>query len=416
MRASWQTPVQWPGAADDRPALQAGTLLKWGLLFGLLSLTVLDRFGLRAGQLYTVHPAMLALFGLVALTLLTGAAEINLRSAFHYAALASVAVAGYLVNASFGASQYVSVGSCLLLLVLYAPFMISRSPAAGAAAPWLWTTRMYIGFALFVAAAGIVQFGAQFVFRAPWLFDFTPLIPAPIRGLEVWRGVAPVGDWIKSNGFFLREPSFFSLHMALGLLCELNLSRRRWVMAILALGLVLSYSGSGLLVLGVGLLFPLGRSSLLRLGAALALLALVFVVFGDVLNLSYIVARLGEFNSERSSAHCRFIAPAVATLQGLDANPWTALLGHGPGTLEKMHSTCETTFAKVPFEYGLLGALALGLLVLGVLRRSALPVGIRAALLAAWLTQPFLLGPEWVLLTYMLCAMWRDSRESSDER
>jgi hypothetical protein len=184
-------------------------------------------------------------------------------------------------------------------------------------------------------------------------------------------------------------------------------------MAILILGLLLSYSGSGLLVLAVGLLFPLGRYSLMRFGAAAGIAALVFAMFGEVLNLSYTAGRIDEFISQRSSAYCRFVEPAVMTLQHLDANGWTTLLGHGPGTLRGLHGTCETTFGKVPFEYGLLGVLALGLLVLGALSASAVPIRIRAGLAAIWATQPYLLAPEWILLAYILCAMWPDGAKSS---
>lgn len=411
IRPAWQTPLQWPEVAgsrsvDRRRALQTMGVLKAAIVAALLALTVLDRFGLRLGDLYSAHPALLATYGLVMLMLLAGAAELNVRGAVLYAAVAGVAALSYLVNASFGASQYVSIGSWLLLMVLYAPFVVSLRQGAAPASLWPWMMKAYMGFALLVAAAGIAQFLAQFVFRAPWLFDYTPLIPASIRGFEVWKGVHPIGEWIKSNGFFLREPSFFSLQMGFALLVELSLARRRWVMGVLVLGLALSYSGSGLLVLAVGLLFPLGRYSLVRFAAAAALAASAVFLFSDALNLSYTAGRVAEFGSARSSAYCRFVEPAVVTFRDLDANGWTSLLGHGPGALPKMHGTCQTTFAKVPFEYGLLGTLALGMLVLGALGRSSVPVRIRAGLGALWATQANLLGAEWVLLAYMLCAMW----------
>jgi hypothetical protein len=222
-----------------------------------------------------------------------------------------------------------------------------------------------------------------------------------------------VGNLLKSNGFFLREPSFFSLQMALGLLLELSLARRKWVMAILGLGLILSYSGSGFIVLGVALLFPFGRRSLLQIAAAAAVGAVIYLTLGDVLNLTYTVDRMDEVSSNRSSAYCRFVDPVVVTWHDIDANGWAGLLGHGPGTLHKMYGTCETTFAKVPFEYGLLGALAMGMLLLSALGRSAVPVRVRAALGVQWATQPYLLGPEAVLAIYILCAMWPDEPGAS---
>jgi hypothetical protein len=199
--------------------------------------------------------------------------------------------------------------------------------------------------------------------------------------------------------------------MAFALLCELSLGRRLWAMAVLCLGLLLSYSGSGLLILAIGLLFPLGRAGLLRFAGTAALAAVVFYFFGDALNLSYTAGRVEEIGTANSSAYCRFVDPIAVMLPEFEANGWISLLGLGPGTLHKMYGTCETTFGKVPFEYGLLGTVAFAALYLGALARPGLPMRIRAGLFAQWATQPFLLAPEALLLTYLLCAMW--PRESA---
>ena len=410
--------MQWPGVEDSRSGnrLTAERPVKMAAVVALLALTVLDRFGLRWGELYTAHPAMLAMYGLLAVVLLTGAAELNARGSVSYAIVAAIGALSYLVNANFGVSQHVSAGSWLLVLTLYLPFVFSLRKDAVGTSLWPWVVNLYVSFALFIAVAGIAQFLVQFIYRPAWLFDYTPLIPAPIRGFEVWKGVHLVGEWYKSNGFFLREPSFLSLHMGFAMLCELCLARRRWVMAVLGLALLLSYSGSGLLVLAVALLFPLGRHSLLRFAAVGAAAALLFYLFGDALQLNYTVGRVGELSADTSSAYCRFIHPAVVTVQDFDANPWTSLLGHGPGTLHKMYDTCETTFAKVPFEYGLLGTLAFGMLALAALGRPSVPSRIRAGLAVQWLTQPYLLGAEWVLLAYLLCAMWPQVQAAASAR
>lgn len=412
IRPAWQLPLQWPpvpgrSLLHELHRLRRERVVKAGIVVALVTLTVLDRFGLRLGELYSAHPALLAMYGLVLVMLSTGGAELNIRGVVNYVAVASIAGLSFLLNANVGSSQYASITSWVLLMVLYAPFMVSFREGAVSPSLRLWAANLYLGFALFIAIAGIAQFFAQFVFRPPWLFDYMLLIPAPIRAFEVWHSVNPVGDWTKSNGFFLREPSFFSLQMAFALLCELSLTRRRWVIAILGLGLALSYSGSGLLVLAIGLLFPLDRYAIMRFAAAGAAAAAMFYFFGDTLNLSYTVDRVDEFRSSNTSAYCRFIDPLTVTLQQLDADPWTSMLGHGPGTLYKQGEACsETTLGKVPFEYGLLGTLALTLLVVGVLSRPAVPLRIRAALCAQWVTQPFLLAPEWMLTTYMLCAVW----------
>jgi hypothetical protein len=414
LHPAWQLPLQWPQAAaelEHRHALRTERLLKAAIVFAMLALTVLDRFGLRLTADYSIPPGMMALYGLLGAMLLAGAATLNARGALAYVALACVAGLSFLVNAWFEPRAHVSVTSFLLLIVLYAPFAVSLRPGAVAPELWRWTARLYIAFAVFLALAGIAQFFAQFVFRPEWLFNYGPLIPAPIRGSGGWNTINPAGEWIKSNGFFLREASIFSIAMAFALLCELSLARRKGVMAILAMGLVLTYSGSGLLTLAVGIMFPLGARTVLRLSGVAVAAAAVYFVLGEALNLAFTLERVGEIGAERSSAYCRFVFPGVLVLQHIDWNLWTSLLGHGSGTMPTMDATCadgvETTYAKALFEYGMLGALAFGVLVVGALNRSAAPVRLRVALGVMWLLLGGnLLTSEFLLLIYLFCAMW----------
>lgn len=411
--SAWQLPVQWPqpATAPRSAAPGAQRLLKAALVFALLALTVLDRFGLKVVDEFAIPPGLMAMYGLAAAMVLAGAAQLNTRAALGYLAVASTAALSLMVNAALAPPPFVSTASFLLLLVLYAPLCVSLRSGAVAPELWRWTVGMFIAFALFAALAGIAQFFVQFVFRPAWLFDYTALIPEPLRASRGWNTVYSTGAWIKSNGFFFREPSIFSVVMAFALLCELSLARRKWVMAILAMALVLTYSGSGLLTLAVGMLFPLGRGALVRILAFGVLAAGMVAFFGDALNLSYTLNRIDEFGSERSSAYCRFIYPGAVTLQQFDSNLWTTVLGHGPGSMERMGATCsdgaQTAYAKLLFEYGLAGALAFGALLLGALNRSAAPVGIRAAVGATWLLLGGnLLASEVLLFIYIVSAMW----------
>jgi hypothetical protein len=180
----------------------------------------------------------------------------------------------------------------------------------------------------------------------------------------------------------------------------------------MAAGLVLSYSGSGLLCLAMALVFPIGARTALRvLGVVVA--AVVFVVlFGDALNLSYTLNRVDEFSAEGSSAYCRFVHPAYAVAQGLNTDAWSALLGHGPGSMTRAGATCgvdshEPTYGKLFFEYGLLGALAFGALIVQALNRSGAPLRLRVALGVTWLfIGGNLVSSEILTAIFLLCAMW----------
>ena len=410
----WQLPIHWPAEQPDRAAeasARARRLLQAAIVFALVALTLLDRFGLRLNAEFSIPPGMVALYVLCAVLLLGGTAALNVQGAVAYAGVVAVAGLSLAVNATFDPRSAFSVTSFLLVLVLYAPFALGIAQAAASPALWRWTVRAFVASSVLLAIAGTLQFFVQFVLRDPWLFNYAPLIPESFRASGGWNTAYAMTGWIKSNGFFLREPSIFSIAMAFGLLCELSLDRRRWVIAVLAIGLLLSYSGSGLMCLAFALLFPLGWRSLRQVLACAALGAALFFVLGDVLNLNYTVSRVDEFASDRSSAYCRFIYPGQATLQQAGSNPWAALLGHGPGTMVRMGATCadgtQTTYAKLLFEYGLAGAAAFGVLIVGALRRSGAPARIQAGLGLAWvLLGGNLVASEFLLLIFLLSAMW----------
>jgi hypothetical protein len=353
---------------------------------------------------------------LAAVMLYTGAAQVSRGGAAGFVAVVSAAGASFLVNTWFEPRPHESVTAWMLVVLSYAPFALSLRQAD--ARLWRSTLRLFANAAALVAAAGIVQFFAQFVTDAPWLFDYTPLIPEVLRTSGHWNTVNPVtswvqsdGYWIKSNGFFLREASMFSLVLAFGIVCELALGVRRWALALMAAGLVLSYSGSGLVCLAVALAFPLERRTILRILVFAVCAAALAMLLGDALNLSYTVNRIAEFGDERSSAYCRFIHPAVAVAQGLQTDAWSALLGHGPGSMTRAGATCvdlhQPTYGKLLFEYGLAGAFAFGAMVLHALNRPGVPLRLRVALGVSWLfLGGNLVSSEMLAALFLFCAMW----------
>ena len=87
------------------------------------------------------------------------------------------------------------------------------------------------------------------------------------------------------------------------------------------------------------------------------------------------------------------------------------MLGHGPGSLTRAGGTCadlhEPTYGKLLFEYGLLGALAFGALVLHALNSSHAPLRLRIALAVCWLfLGGNLVSSEVLTMIFLFCAMW----------
>jgi hypothetical protein len=417
LRPAWPLPhTRAPQAASPEPLLKAAIVLM------LLSLTVFDRFGLGLLAQWSLPPSLFALYLLAAVMVASGAARLNPQGAVGFAAVVAVSGFSYLVNTWADPRAYQSVTSWMLVALSYAPFAIALAPGSQAgirdADLWRWTMRAFVAFALLVALAGIAQFLAQFVFRPAWLFDYTAFIPERLRNGSGWHTVHPVsawvqadGYWMKSNGFFMREPSMFSLAMALGIVCELALGARRWVLGVLAAALVLSYSGSGVLCLVVAMAFPLGVKTVVRLAALAAAAALLMLLLGDALNLSYTLGRVAEFGSETSSAYCRFVHPWISVARFADTDVWSALLGHGPGSMTRIGASCadlhEPTYGKLLFEYGLVGALAFGALVIHALNRASAPIRVRVALGFAWLfLGGNLVNSELLPMIFLLSAMW----------
>jgi hypothetical protein len=417
-RPAWQLPVQWPDGAtrSDTRAVVRERLLKVAIVMAMLALTVFDRFGLRLTETASIPVGLMAMYALVAAMLLGGAAQLNFRAAVAYLAIVSVATISLLLNVPDTPPPFLSKMSLLFLIVLYAPFCLSLRHGAVAPELWRWTVSLFITFAVLLGVAGVVQYFAQFVFKAEWLFDFTPLIPERLRGTAgfntEYRIYSSPGEvaWTKSNGFFMREPSIFSVVIAFGLLCELSLDRRKWVMTILAAGLIVSHAASGLAVLAAALVFPLRRSKLVPAVAFALLAASVVFLFRDTENVRVYLSRANELTYTNSSAYCRFVAPTLDVVQHIDRAPWTSLVGNGPGSMTRMAEGCAqqpVTYAKALFEYGLAGTLAFGVLIVGALNRSSAPLRIRVGAGVAWaLLGGNLLDALYLLFIYVVSAMW----------
>jgi hypothetical protein len=218
----------------------------------------------------------------------------------------------------------------------------------------------------FIAIAGIAQFFAQFVGIS--VFKFTGILPTQIL-YEQWYNVAielGIGDIMKSNGFFMIEPSTFSQVMALAIVIELLTGRRPRYLALFAGGLMLSFSGTGWIVLASFALvagLSLGvRGVLLAVGVVL----LLAFTFGITFVLSQHMAdafteRLDEFSTMGTSAHLRFITPFWLLSDVLARAPSALWFGIGSGASERVYLPYlynVNTPIKVALEYGLPALLA----------------------------------------------------------
>lgn len=369
----------------------------------LLAVTVLERFGLTAGAL-SASAAMLAIYPFLAVAGMAGALTLSRERTLLYSVCLLIALSSTLVNEASA-----SLTSLLLVAAMYLPFVFVLREGSLAARDAGWIFEKFLDLTALCALCGVLQFAAQFVIHAEWLFDFTRYIPAPLRASGLFNTVIPMGSLNKSNGFFFREPSGFSYLMALGVVGECVSRKRPARVAVLGLSLLLTYSGTGILAVLLATMHPFGVKTVLRLCIIGCVCALVFWLFGDALNLSFTLGRVAEFNSESSSGYIRYIAPLRLISETFDQNAFTFWLGHGPGTILRMHRSYEfhdPTWAKLLFEYGALGFAAFLGLFLAALRRPGIPLQLRAALFWGWLIMGgHLLSPEQNFLTLVLVGL-----------
>jgi hypothetical protein len=371
--------------------------------FLLLSTTLLERFGINLGS-YSLNAAMLGMYGFLGVAAFSGVLLISVARLSLYGCCVGLALLSAMLN-----ELRTSLLSLLLLGAIYLPYVFVVKPNTTLGKDPTWIPKLFLNIAFFAALAGIIQFYAQIVIHSDWLFDFTAYIPKVLRGPSGFNTVIPVGTLRKSNGFFFREPSGFSFMMALALIVEAVSYRRLHRFACFALALLLSYSGTGLLVLLLGMLFPLGRQTISRMALLVCVGGLVLWLLGDAMNLSFTVDRVGEFDSERSSGYIRYIAPLRLIRDTNGTEVWTAWLGHGPGTISREiqgYEFHDPTWAKLLFEYGVAGFVAFLTLFLVVLHRREVAPQVRAAMFFGWLLSGgHLLSPELNFLTLSMVGL-----------
>lgn len=277
-----------------------------------------------------------------------------------------------------------SLPSLVFLMVLHAPYVLVA--ARGQAVDVRVMQRLFSQLCMFVAWCGIVQFGIQFVIGPVLAFPVENFLPDALQ-VQAFNKQGPLAygyNIYRSNGVFLLEPSFFSQFMAIGIAFELAVTGAWMRAAIMGVALVLSYSGTGMIVLAVCL--PVVAVVYRRWQLVpLAVLAGAAVVIGaDYLNLDLLVSRANEFQSSGSSAFARFVGGFYLFDQFLWDEPVRALLGYGAGTFKDYAPlvsvpVAEMAVPKMVFEFGLLGGLLYFGLLAWVVFRSPAPLVLRLA-------------------------------------
>lgn len=253
-----------------------------------------------------------------------------------------------------------SPSSLLLLVAVHLPYIFT--------VPGIDDKDRIIKFFLSIvtvfAWCGIAQYGLHFFVSPRYLFPIENFTPNSfiVQQFNHQAAMAYGSQEYRANGVFLLEPSFFSQVLAVAIVAELCTLGRMNRLAVYALALIASYSGTGLIVLAVCL--PLCLVAQRRWGL-LVLGMLAFAVIISV-QLSFhantVLSRISEFDSDQSSGYMRFVGGFRLFDKFLWQDPWRALFGFGAGSFvsytSRVHyyAAAEMALFKMVFEFGLVGA------------------------------------------------------------
>jgi hypothetical protein len=307
------------------------------------------------------------------------------------------------------------LSSYFLFIIVYSLFLLVRPSTAE---QYKSTLQWFQFFVAILAFLGIAQFSAQFLVDGREIVRFYGLFPEYLFASYNMGGantIIPIKQGtslIKSNGIFLTEPSTFSQITALGILIEVLEFRRAGYLLVLALGFLVSYSGTGLMIL---LLF-LPLAGLVHGRAGLAALVVIIFALGlfvtGIIDVSIFFSRVGEFENTTTSGFQRFIAPFWMAAENLDTASLPALLlGSGPGTLKDFAShlrygSTTGTWIKLFYEYGLIGLFVFVCFFASCFRRSKCPRLVLGAILFSYvLLGGLLLNTPFLIMVMALCTL-----------
>lgn len=403
----------WHARVYARPL--DGTDARAGRIFihvNLVFCLLLQRFCINVGGgvLYWCLPVFLAS---LAWLLASGRARLNGFSMWTYGAFALFALVSTMiaVNTVDARINGLSLPSLASVLIVYLGLVVTPSARFDGSR----VLGIFLIYARVLAACGIVQYLAQFAGFA--VFAFGDVAPAlgPVLAEPYFNSHPIVGygaSTMRSNGFFLLEPSIFSQILMLAVAIEVFVERRLWFLPLYGAAYVVTYSGTGILALAITcalaiVVAPRSAPRLLLLGAAGAIVAAAAAfVFPDAA--ANLLGRSNELSQTGSSGYARYLGQ----FKLLDAfgGETRTLIGFGPGAMDRAAiSTAGSGNAalKLFFEYGVLGLAAFAIFLIGTLWRRDIAVVSLFLLVNYQLGGGYLLFMPLVILAAIIC-IWSD--------
>jgi len=298
----------------------------------LLAIVALQRLSVPAGSGYVSLVLIVALVVLGAL-LLGGAVVEDRGRVIAYLTAATACVVAALAVGVRGAP--VSMTSLGLLCVAYLPFCFSLRERYRVLAPEL--LRFFTAVMTLIAVVAVVEFAAQLIGRWHYTDLLAGIVPQKflVPGYSTTYPIHYGSAIYKSNAIVMLEPSVCSQFLALAIIAQLLLGGGRGRIALYLTALVTTVSGTGLVVLAVGIGVEVLRRGL-RFAAAMGALGAVALAVVLATPLGHVYSqRSREISTRSSSAHQRFIEPYTHTWDVIGRSDAALLEGDGPGSADR---------------------------------------------------------------------------------
>jgi len=300
-----------------------------------------------------------------------------------------------------------SFGSLAALLVTYGFTAIGPSERFDKAVIY----ELFLFYTRVCAVAGIVQWFAQFA--GVRIFSFMVAVP-PMKAVLVesqfnFNPLLHYGSSIlRSNGFFLLEPSVLSQVLAIAIVLDYFVLNRTKFLPLYAFSYLLSFSGTGALSLVLAVPFYAAQSmrNFTRV-ALLAAVGLVALVAGSIAfpeQVGSLLSRMQELNYSGSSGYARFIGPFLP-LADL-SHELRILFGYGPGATERYIYFVQGTgnsIAKLVIDYGVVGLFTFLVMFLSTLWRRETAIISVLALTTFVVGGGYLLFAPMLVMLFLLC-------------
>jgi|SRR5882757_975693 len=321
--------------------------------FALIVIT--QKLAIPLGADSQISVALVIHYGALAWLISVGRARIDIVRLMLFCMFSAAAVLAQLGN-TVGSYSVPSLGLMLitsLLLVVVAP--LHRSS-------YLRLLKYFT--VLSAGASTLVLFDWLTQLAGLGMANLESVIPKGFLYLE-YVYVQPLqwdSPWLKPNGLFFLEASHVSQFVAMGLVVELAYFKRRSLIAINAAALVLTFGGTGLVIVGLAIPLLLSKIRPQALIAVAATTLILLIIADSIGLLGAFTNRAVEFSQTNSSAYNRFILPTERFVEFLQDQPARLLVGTGAGTMPKaVNNLAHLTFGlawppyvKVAVEYGII--------------------------------------------------------------